>query len=42
MGRLTTGILTMGRCIFAEMMLRVPFFPGTSDIDQLARVFTAL
>jgi len=29
-------------CIFAEMMLRVPFFPGTSDIDQLARVFTAL
>ena len=30
------------RCIFAELMLRVPFFPGTSDIDQLARVFTAL
>ena len=30
------------RCIFAELMLRVPYFPGTSDIDQLARVFTAL
>lgn len=29
-------------CIFAELMLRVPYFPGTSDIDQLARVFTAL
>ena len=29
-------------CIFAEMMLRVAYFPGTSDIDQLARIFTAL
>ena len=28
--------------IFAEMMLRVAYFPGTSDIDQLARIFTAL
>lgn len=29
-------------CIFAELMLRVPYFPGSSDIDQLSRIFTAL
>ena len=29
-------------CIFAELLLRVPYFPGQSDIDQLSRIFTAL
>eukprot|EP00741_Cyanophora_paradoxa_P005123 tig00000863_g4965.t1 len=29
-------------CIFAELMLRVPYFPGESDIDQLAKIFAAL
>ena len=29
-------------CIFAEMLMRAPFLPGTSDIDQLSRIFTAL
>mmetsp|Transcript_23827 Transcript_23827/g.39393 ORF Transcript_23827/g.39393 Transcript_23827/m.39393 type:complete len:306 (+) Transcript_23827:64-981(+) len=29
-------------CIFAELMRRVPLFPGTSDIDQLSRIFTDL
>jgi cyclin-dependent kinase 7 len=29
-------------CIFAELMLRIPFFPGESDIDQLGKVFHAL
>ncbi len=29
-------------CIFAEMMLRNPYFPGDSDIDQLAKIFAAL
>jgi cyclin-dependent kinase 7 len=27
-------------CIFAELMTRAPLFPGTSDIDQLSRVFS--
>jgi len=26
-------------CIFAELILRVPFLPGTSDLDQLRRIF---
>ena len=29
-------------CIFAELMLRRPFFAGSSDIDQLGRVYAAL
>ncbi|KAG1676977.1 hypothetical protein FOA52_014854 [Chlamydomonas sp. UWO 241] len=29
-------------CIFAELMLRRPWLPGESDIDQLGRVFQAL
>ena len=29
-------------CIFAELLLRVPYFPGNSDIDQLSKIFTAL
>lgn len=28
-------------CIFAELLLRVPYFPGNSDIEQLSRIFTA-
>ena len=28
--------------IFAELMLRVPYVPGISDIDQLSKIFTAL
>mmetsp|Transcript_18291 Transcript_18291/g.50914 ORF Transcript_18291/g.50914 Transcript_18291/m.50914 type:complete len:124 (-) Transcript_18291:570-941(-) len=27
-------------CIFAELMTRAPLFPGTSDIDQLSRIFS--
>ncbi|GAX76672.1 hypothetical protein CEUSTIGMA_g4118.t1 [Chlamydomonas eustigma] len=29
-------------CIFAELLLRRPWFPGESDIDQLGKVFQAL
>jgi len=29
-------------CIFAELMLRKPFFAGSSDIDQLGKVYAAL
>ena len=29
-------------CIMAELMTRSPFFPGSSEIDQLGRIFHAL
>lgn len=29
-------------CVFAELLLRQPWFPGGSDIDQLGRIFAAL
>ena len=29
-------------CIFAELMLRVPYLPGESDMDQLKTIFRAL
>ncbi|XP_014249305.1 cyclin-dependent kinase 7 [Cimex lectularius] len=29
-------------CIFAELLLRVPFLPGESDLDQLTRIFFTL
>lgn len=29
-------------CIFAELMLRAPLFPGDSDIDQLGKIFACL
>ncbi|KAL6059287.1 Cyclin-dependent kinase D-2, variant 2 [Balamuthia mandrillaris] len=29
-------------CIFAELMLRRPYFPGDSEIDQLGKIFAAL
>ncbi|XP_021888334.1 cyclin-dependent kinase D-2 isoform X1 [Carica papaya] len=29
-------------CIFAELLLRRPFLPGSSDIDQLGKIFQAL
>ncbi|RUS20671.1 hypothetical protein BC937DRAFT_94662 [Endogone sp. FLAS-F59071] len=29
-------------CIFAELMLRTPYFAGESDIDQLTKIFHAL
>eukprot|EP01117_Protostelium_nocturnum_P007776 TRINITY_DN2782_c0_g3_i2.p1 TRINITY_DN2782_c0_g3~~TRINITY_DN2782_c0_g3_i2.p1 ORF type:complete len:358 (+),score=135.31 TRINITY_DN2782_c0_g3_i2:35-1075(+) len=29
-------------CIFAEMMLRTPYFPGDNEFDQLAKIFAAL
>lgn len=29
-------------CILAELFLRVPFFPGSTDIEQLTRLFQAL
>lgn len=29
-------------CILAEMLVRCPYFPGDSDLDQLTRIFQAL
>lgn len=29
-------------CILAELLLRVPFFPGESDLDQLTRIFNTM
>lgn len=29
-------------CILAELLLRVPFLPGDSDLDQLSRIFQTL
>ncbi|PVU97964.1 hypothetical protein BB561_000214 [Smittium simulii] len=29
-------------CIFAELMLRTPYLPGDSDVDQLQTIFRAL
>jgi len=29
-------------CIVAELLLRTPFFPGESDLDQLAKIFQAM
>jgi hypothetical protein len=29
-------------CIFAELMLRVPYLAGESDMDQLKLIFRAL
>lgn len=29
-------------CIFAELMLRTPYLPGETDIDQLSKIFAAL
>mmetsp|Transcript_7358 Transcript_7358/g.19680 ORF Transcript_7358/g.19680 Transcript_7358/m.19680 type:complete len:364 (+) Transcript_7358:317-1408(+) len=29
-------------CIFAELLLRRPWFPGNNDIDQLGKIFQAL
>ena len=29
-------------CILAELLLRVPFLPGDSDLDQLTKIFMAL
>jgi cyclin-dependent kinase 7 len=29
-------------CIFAELMLRTPYLPGESDMDQLKIIFRAL
>jgi serine/threonine protein kinase len=29
-------------CIFAELMLRTPYLPGESDMDQLKTTFRAL
>ncbi|PRP79997.1 cyclin-dependent kinase D-1 [Planoprotostelium fungivorum] len=29
-------------CIFAELMLRGPYLPGSSDLDQLTKIFSAL
>lgn len=29
-------------CIFAELLLRAPFLPGESDLDQLNKIFTTL
>lgn len=29
-------------CILAELLLRVPFLPGDSDLDQLSKIFVTL
>ena len=29
-------------CILAELLLRIPFFPGESDLDQLTKIFQAM
>jgi hypothetical protein len=29
-------------CIFAELMLRTPYLPGESDMDQVKTIFRAL
>lgn len=29
-------------CIFAELMLRIPYLPGESDMDQIKTIFRAL
>jgi len=29
-------------CIFAEMILRKPLFPGASDIDQLSKIVSIM
>ena len=29
-------------CIFAELMLRTPYFAGDSDINQLSTIYRAL
>jgi len=29
-------------CVFAEMMLRIPYFAGDTEIDQLSKIFWAL
>lgn len=29
-------------CILAELLLRVPFLPGETDLDQMSRIFQAL
>ncbi|XP_072051090.1 cyclin-dependent kinase 7-like isoform X2 [Amphiura filiformis] len=29
-------------CILAELLLRIPFLPGESDLDQLSRIFQTL
>ncbi|XP_074633616.1 cyclin-dependent kinase 7-like isoform X1 [Acropora palmata] len=29
-------------CILAELLLRVPFLPGSTDLDQLSRIFETL
>lgn len=29
-------------CILAELLLRTPFFPGDSDLDQLTKIFMAM
>lgn len=29
-------------CIIAELVIRIPFFQGTSDLDQLCKIFQVL
>ena len=42
--RLYTGAVDIWAigCIFAELMLRTPFLPGDSDLNQLTTIFRAL
>ncbi|XP_052834552.1 cyclin-dependent kinase 7 isoform X1 [Octopus bimaculoides] len=39
----STGVDTWAvGCILAELLLRVPFLPGETDLDQLTRIFQAM
>lgn len=29
-------------CILAELLLRVPFLPGETDLDQLTKIFSVM
>jgi serine/threonine protein kinase len=42
--KLYTGAIDIWSCgaIFAELMLRTPYFAGDSDLDQLKKIFQAL
>ena len=40
--RLSFSVFLKVGCIFAELMCRRPLFPGTSDVDQVARIFQVM
>lgn len=40
--RLVDSFRSQVGCIFAELMCRRPLFPGSSDVDQVARIFQVM